>query len=514
MQQREYRSCLKTYLAMRLFQSESVNKQSHSCSLPLSFHSCFVGKICWSSFLKNHFVSKSHVHVGSNVFCQQVVAKRHIQILEKKALNNLQHSKIELSFPVVTQKHQSFGYCSLWRVLTFALLAVFIWRLLPVIQRVRQKLKHLLTARSDSLFGIFGSVVETSSINSKKEENLEADLKPILERLLKRSNLSLEESRESVSKFLGQSNSNPYQVAAFLSLLRAKGETAEELAGMALAMRQQSVSIPLPLSIQHLVDIVGTGGDGADTVNISTGAAILAAACGAKVAKHGSHSSSSKCGSADVLEALGVKVSLSPYAVARCLEEVGIAFLYAPRYHPSMKLVSGIRKGLRIRTAFNLLGPLTNPALVSRQVIGVSHEELMEKLATALQLLGTERSWVVHCSGLDELSPLGSATILEVTPDEIHRLVINPAHYGFPTCQLEDLQGADANYNANILRECLRGTPSAISNSIILNAGAALVVSGMSESFGEAITLAARTLMSGSALDLLERWIKLSQNLS
>lgn len=265
-------------------------------------------------------------------------------------------------------------------------------------------------------------------------------------------------------------------------------------------------------------------------MNISTGAAILAAACGAKVAKHGSHSSSSKCGSADVLEALGVRyvrfsyksflfvmlysrVSLSPDAVRRCLEEVGIAFLYAPRYHPSMKVVSNIRKGLRIRTAFNLLGPLTNPTLVSRQVgvilepslqylfltalqvIGVSHEELVEKLALALQLLGTERSWVLHCSGLDELSPLGSAAVLEVTPNEIHRYTINPAQYGFPLCRLEDLKGADAKYNAHILRECLSGKPSAVSNTIILNTGAVLVVAGISESFGEAITLATRTLM-------------------
>ncbi|GJD09406.1 Anthranilate phosphoribosyltransferase, chloroplastic [Galdieria sulphuraria] len=322
---------------------------------------------------------------------------------------------------------------------------------------------------------------------------METDLKPILEKLVMRRNLSLEESRESVAKFLGQSDANPYQVAAFLSLLRSKGETAEELAGMALAMRQQSLSVPLPSSIPYLVDIVGTGGDGADTVNISTGAAILAAACGAKVAKHGSHSSSSKCGSADVLESLGVKVSLSPKAIARSCGQYSKGFTYS--------------------NSFQLLGPLTNPALVSRQVIGVSHEELMEKLAIALQLLGTERSWVLHCSGLDELSPLGSATVLEVTPDDIHRYAINPAQYGFPTCQLEDLKGADANFNAHILRECLRGKPSAISNSIILNAGAALVVSGMSESFGEAITLAARTLMSGSSLELLERWIRLTQTL-
>ncbi|GJD12087.1 Anthranilate phosphoribosyltransferase, chloroplastic [Galdieria sulphuraria] len=443
-----------------------------------------------------------------------LAANRRIQIFERKALDNTLFSKRESSFPVDIQKLLVSGHVSLWQVLTFALVAVVIWRLLSTMQSFRQMLtdpsatgpNRFFDTLRTSMYGFF-------SDNLKKEEKMETDLKPILEKLVMRRNLSLEESRESVAKFLGQSDANPYQVAAFLSLLRSKGETAEELAGMALAMRQQSLSVPLPSSIPYLVDIVGTGGDGADTVNISTGAAILAAACGAKVAKHGSHSSSSKCGSADVLESLGVKVSLSPKAIARCLEEVGIAFLYAPRYHPSMKLVANIRKGLRIRTAFNLLGPLTNPALVSRQVIGVSHEELMEKLAIALQLLGTERSWVLHCSGLDELSPLGSATVLEVTPDDIHRYAINPAQYGFPTCQLEDLKGADANFNAHILRECLRGKPSAISNSIILNAGAALVVSGMSESFGEAITLAARTLMSGSSLELLERWIRLTQTL-
>ncbi|KAK4522213.1 hypothetical protein GAYE_PCTG50G1214 [Galdieria yellowstonensis] len=388
--------------------------------------------------------------------------------------------------------------------------------LLLYIRSVRKILKQPLLSGAGGLWKTLrGSLSGTFSDDAglKNEQLEEADLKPVLEKLIMRRNLSLEEARESVSKFLGQSYTNPYQIAAFLSLLRAKGETAEELAGMALAMRQQSLSVPLPSTIQYLVDIVGTGGDGADTINISTGAAILAAACGAKVAKHGSHSSSSKCGSADVLKALGVKVSLSPHSVAKCLEQVGIAFLYAPKYHPSMKHVSNIRKGLRFRTAFNLLGPLTNPALVSRQVIGVSHEELVEKLALALQLLGTERSWILHCSGLDEMSPLGSATVFEVTPDEIHRHVIHPSQYGFPPCQLEDLKGADAQYNARILRKCLSGTPSAVSNSIILNAAAVLVVSGLSDTFGEAITLATRTLMSGSALELLERWVNLTQSL-
>eukprot|EP00871_Galdieria_phlegrea_P004982 jgi/Galph1/5485/GphlegSOOS_G4186.1 len=362
-----------------------------------------------------------------------------------------------------------------------------------------------------TIFGSHSLRCDISQSSSTVNDN--TNLKPILEKLLSGQNLSMKESEETVATFLTEEQVNEYQIAAFLSLLRAKGETADELAGMALAMRQQCLHIPLPENLTQLVDIVGTGGDGADTVNISTAAAILAAACGAKVAKHGSHSSSSRCGSADVLQALGVKISLSPNAVVQCLQQVGIAFLYAPQYHPSMKNLSRIRKGLRIRTTFNLLGPLTNPAMTPRQVIGVSHEALLEKMATALQLLGTNRSWVFHCCGLDELSPLGDAIVLEVTPREIHRYTISPSKYGFPACEVKDLQGGDATYNAQILRECLQGTPSAISNAIILNAGAALFVSGIAATFADGITMAARTLISGSASELLDRWAHLSQRL-
>ena len=323
-----------------------------------------------------------------------------------------------------------------------------------------------------------------------------------------RQSLSRDEARAVMSQMLTGKFTDA-QIAALLVALHMKGETVEEIVGFAEAIRVAAV--PVALHPNHtvdvsgtgrdaLVDTCGTGGDASGTFNISTATALVVAGAGVRVAKHGNRSVTSKCGSADVMEALGVNINLPPAGLAACLEEIGIAFLYAPAMHSAMKHVQSARRELRLRTVFNLLGPLTNPARASAQVVGVYSAALVETLAEALSMLGLYRALVVHgMDGLDEITIGGPTRIAEVREGTVRTYEVTPEEFGMNRAGLEEISGGGAAANAAIIREILAGKKSPRRDVVLLNAAAALVAAGKADRLADALPLASTSIDSGAA---------------
>ncbi len=328
-----------------------------------------------------------------------------------------------------------------------------------------------------------------------------------------RESLSRADARAVMSEILA-GHATDAQIAALLVALHMKGETVDEIVGFAEAIRtaaapiviQQNSTIDVSGTERDaLVDTCGTGGDASGTFNISTATALAVAGAGVRVAKHGNRSVTSKCGSADVVEALGVKLTLPPARVAACLEQVGIAFLFAPAMHSAMKYVQPARRELRLRTVFNLLGPLTNPARASAQVVGVYSGELVEKLAEALLRLGLKRALVVHgCDGLDEITISGPTKVSEVRDGAVRSYEVQPEDFGLRSAPLQAISGGDVCANAAIIRAILTGERSPRRDVVLLNAAAALVAAGRADTIKEALPIAAYSIDSGDAQGKLE----------
>ncbi|KAG1695152.1 hypothetical protein DVH05_020793 [Phytophthora capsici] len=344
------------------------------------------------------------------------------------------------------------------------------------------------------------------------------ELSALLAKLTRREDLTDAEATFAVQQIASEKAAeNPVAVGVLLALLAAKGESASEVAAFAKYMRSEAVKVHVS-SGRPTLDIVGTGGDGANTVNLSTAAAVLAASCGALVAKHGNRSVSSRSGSADVLEELGVPM-LKPDRVGPCLEEAQIAFMFAPHFHPAMRYVAPVRKAIGIRSVFNILGPLLNPAGCKRVVIGVYTPNLLDVFGEVLLALGVEHGLVVHCAGLDELNSMGPADVVEVrqgAEEPFRRYKLRPEDVGVPAVTLEQLKGGDAAENAAILRKVFSGgvySECPVGNTIAYNAGAGLYVYGLADSIKSGYEMAKKQLSSGQALTTLDNWAQVAQQL-
>ncbi len=341
------------------------------------------------------------------------------------------------------------------------------------------------------------------------------DIIEYLEILLAGNDLTLEQSR-SLLDTVFEGGVADSQIAAFLTAMRVKGAVADELAGLALSLRTHALKVTT--DVDNLVDTCGTGGAAVKTFNISTAAAFVAAGAGVYIAKHGNRGITSKCGSADVLAELGVKIDCPPQVVAQCIQQARIGFMFAPVFHPAMKFVQPVRRSLGFRTVFNILGPLANPAAADAQVMGVAAEDLMETIAETLKLLGAKRAMVVHSKGLDEISTLAATKILSLADGELKSAELTPQDFGMEPSTVEALSGSDAEVNAGIVKAVLTGKDKGPHRDIVLvNAAAAIIVAGRTDGdgdlvdeFADARKLAKSSIDEGAAQNCLTKLIEIS----
>jgi anthranilate phosphoribosyltransferase len=334
------------------------------------------------------------------------------------------------------------------------------------------------------------------------------DLKPLLARVAGGHTLS-ESEAESAFEIIMSGDATPSQMGALLMALRVRGETVDEIAGAARIMRSKALTIEAP---PGTIDTVGTGGDGVGTFNISTASALVVAGCGVPVAKHGNRAFSSKSGAADVLSALGINIDADMAVVRRCLWEIGICFLMAPRHHSATRHVAPTRVELGTRTIFNLLGPLSNPAGTRRQLVGVFAREWVVPIAEVLGRLGAERAWVVHGAGIDELTTAGVTTVAEFHDGRVVEFDVVPEEAGLTPAPIEALKGGDPAHNAALMRALLDGEPGPLRDVVLLNSAAALVVAGMAEGLRHGADLAARSIDSGAARGVLGRLVAMTND--
>jgi anthranilate phosphoribosyltransferase len=333
------------------------------------------------------------------------------------------------------------------------------------------------------------------------------DLWPeLLVRLSRRENLGSDEAAEAMRQIMAGETS-PAVIGAFLLALRTKGETVDEVDGLARTMLEFAHSVTPP---EPVIDTCGTGGDRAGTFNISTVSAIVVAGAGVPVAKHGNRAASSHCGSADLLEALGVKIDLDPEGVQRCLADAGIGFMFAPNFHPAMGHAGPVRRELRIPTVFNFLGPLTNPAMPHAQVVGVSDERMLPLMAEVLARRGVRAKLFRGEDGLDELTTTGISTVFDVRSGSVRETHLDPAAVGLARAKPGDLAGGDPAASADLTRRILSGEAGPHRDVVLLNAGAALEVAGFAANLTEAMATAARSIDEGDALKTLDRWVEVS----
>ncbi|GBD18029.1 Anthranilate phosphoribosyltransferase [bacterium HR27] len=337
-----------------------------------------------------------------------------------------------------------------------------------------------------------------------------------LQKIVSGGVLDVEEAAQAMGTVM-TGEATPAQIAALVTALRVRGERETEIAGFVQALRAHMIPVELATA-RPAVDVVGTGGDGGRTFNISTAAAFVVAGAGVPVAKHGNRAMSSRAGAADTLEALGVRIDLGPEAVARCVSEAGIGFMFAQRFHPALRHAAPVRRELGFRTVFNVLGPLANPARVRHQLIGVAMPELVDTVARVLALLEIDHALVVHAAdGLDEVSLAAPTTVYEIRRNgsvEVRRHVVEPESLGIPRVPTEALRGGTAEENARIVRAVLEGQPGPAREVTLLNAAAALVAADAAESLAEGLELARRSIDSGAALAALERLVQLSNQLA